>query len=117
MTKRFLACAGLLTLAFLACHIAGFRQATCILCGTYPTAGSMMGGLVYAGVYMAFTIMAPILALGGVASFLLNKGYEYFPKGLPDDHQSSVVDSLNDPQSSAWLRRKIDENWYLWFLE
>ena len=45
------------------------------------------------------------------------KGYEFFPSGLPDDRQSPVADSLDDPQSSAWLRRKIDENWYLWYLE
>jgi predicted exporter len=74
MTKRFLACAGLLTLAFLACHIAGLRQATCILCGTYPATGSVMAGLMYAGVYMTFTILAPILALGAGVAFLLDRG-------------------------------------------
>jgi hypothetical protein len=48
------------------------------------------------------------------------KGYEYFPHGLPGRFAASVVDDLEyDPkiyEPGTWLRRKIDENWYLFLL-
>ena len=48
------------------------------------------------------------------------KGYRYFPDGFPSRFEASLVESLEyDPQayeSGTWLYRKINENWYLWFL-
>jgi hypothetical protein len=48
------------------------------------------------------------------------KGYEYFPEGIPEEYESSLVDSLKyDPKThdpGTWLYREIDQHWYLWFL-
>jgi hypothetical protein len=48
------------------------------------------------------------------------KGYEYFPEGLPEKHRDRLVESLeyapDEYESGTWLYRRIDENWYLWFL-
>jgi hypothetical protein len=48
------------------------------------------------------------------------KGYEYFPDGFPARLEDSLVASLEyNPQvyeSGTWLYRKINDNWYLWFL-
>ena len=75
MKKALLASAGLLAALFLACHAAGLRESMCILSGTYPATGSAISGVVYAGVYLAFTILAPIFALGAGALFLLERGF------------------------------------------
>lgn len=72
MVKGLLLCAALIGLAFLVCHVAGFRESTSVLSGTYTGAGSVASGLVYAAAYMGFVILAPILVLGAGVSFLLD---------------------------------------------
>lgn len=62
-----------LTLAFLACHAAGLRAYTCVLCGTSPTGDvadrwSCGLGSLYMVFYYAFVLGAPTLIL---ASFIL----------------------------------------------
>jgi hypothetical protein len=53
-------------------HVAGFRECTGILSGTYPAAGAQVfWGLVYATTHMAFFLVAPILIIGaGILSLL-----------------------------------------------
>lgn len=65
MAKGLFICAAALTLVFLVEHIAGFREFTSVLSGTYPAAGaSVLWGLVYAITHMAFFIVTPILLIG-----------------------------------------------------
>lgn len=73
MVKVLFVCAGFIALVFLVCHVAGFRESTSVLSGTYTGAGSVTSGLLYAAVSMAFVIVAPILAIGAGMLFLLNR--------------------------------------------
>lgn len=72
MTRGLLVCTAALTLAFLVSHVAGFREFTSVLSGTYPAAGVAVFGLAYAAVYMGFVILAPILVIGAGVLFILN---------------------------------------------
>ena len=74
MTKGLFICTAVLTLAFLVGHIAGLREFTSVLSGTYPaTEASVFLGLIYAITHMAFFIAAPILAIGAGILFLFDR--------------------------------------------
>jgi hypothetical protein len=67
--RGLLICAGVLALVFLVSHVAGFRECTGVLCGTYSSVGlepevAATLGLVYAAAYVVLTILVPILLLG-----------------------------------------------------
>jgi hypothetical protein len=72
MTKGLFVCAGGLALVLLVSHVAGFREFTSVLSGTYPATGApVFWGLIYATTHMAFFLVAPILVVGaGILSFL-----------------------------------------------
>jgi hypothetical protein len=72
MKKEFVMCVGAFALSLLMSHIAGFRELTGVLSGTYPAAGvPVFWGLVYAKIQTAFFLTAPVLILGaGVVSLL-----------------------------------------------
>jgi len=72
MKKGLVICVGALALALLTSHIAGFRELTGVLSGTYPAAGApVFWGLIYAKTHTAFFLIAPVLILGaGIVSLL-----------------------------------------------
>jgi hypothetical protein len=72
MKKGLILCAGTLALALLVSHVAGFREFTSALSGTYPAAGApILWGLIYAITHTALFLVAPVLLLGaGVLSLL-----------------------------------------------
>jgi hypothetical protein len=72
MKKGLILCAGTLALALLVSHVAGVREFTSALSGTYPAGGvPIFWGLVYAIAHTAFFLVAPVLLLGaGVLSLL-----------------------------------------------
>ncbi|MFN2271377.1 MAG: hypothetical protein ACK2US_11105 [Anaerolineae bacterium] len=72
MVKGLFLCAGLIAVVFLVCHVAGFREYTSVLSGTYTGMGSAASGLLYAVASLAFVIVAPILAIDAGGLFLLN---------------------------------------------
>ena len=69
--QGFRAVAAALTVAFLACHAAGLRAYTCVLCGTSPT-GDVADrwacglGFLYMVFYYAFVLGAPTLLLASL---------------------------------------------------
>jgi hypothetical protein len=72
-----LSSAVVLALPFVVCHLAGFREYTCILSGTYPSVGAGAPhaarlGLLYVVAYVAYLVPAPILFLGAALLFLLD---------------------------------------------
>jgi hypothetical protein len=73
MVKGLLLCAVLLALTFLVCHIAGFREATAVLSGTYSGADSAVAGLLYAVFSLVLYIFGPILVLGAGLTTLFER--------------------------------------------
>ena len=72
--RGFLVRALVLSLVFLVCHLAGFRAYTSILCGTYPSAEwaasiQALLGLLYVIVYLAFTVLVPVLLIAATLLF------------------------------------------------
>jgi hypothetical protein len=70
--------AGVLAALFLACHLAGWREHTSILCGTAFTANvtdrySQWFGMVYVVLYLGSVIVVPILILAAGLITLINR--------------------------------------------
>jgi hypothetical protein len=71
--KGFLICAATFSALFLACHLAGFRGHTGILCGQMPP-GSRLApffGMAYVLFYFAFVLLVPVLAIAAAILALL----------------------------------------------
>jgi len=69
--RGFRIVAATLLVAFLACHLAGLRSYTCVLCGQAPTGDpadpvAFSLGALYLILYAGFAIGAPILALASL---------------------------------------------------
>ena len=74
--KGFLIRALLICLAFLVCHCAGLREYTTFLSGTTATttfAWSVVLGVTYIFLYLAFVIGVPILMLASAFLALYNR--------------------------------------------
>ena len=74
--KGFLIRALLICLAFLVCHLAGLREFTTFLSGTTATstfAWSVVLGVTYIFLYLAFTVGVPILILASAFLALYNR--------------------------------------------
>ena len=70
--------AGVLTAAYLACHFAGLREFTSVLCGTFPDPGGFpwvkgFFGLVYVFLYVAKTVLVPVLILTAAMLFVWDR--------------------------------------------
>ena len=79
--KGFFLRAMAIVLIFALCHLAGLREYTTILCGTLPTEGAsreLLAGLgfFYVIMFLAATVVAPILAIASGFMFLREKLYE-----------------------------------------
>jgi hypothetical protein len=75
ITAVLLASAAFLLGAYLACELAGLRDATSILSGTPVAGGHPVAalGLVYVAVWLAFIIACPILTLAGLIHLALDR--------------------------------------------
>lgn len=80
--RGLVARAAILSAIFAICHFAGLREFTGILCGTYPstTAPMLAAGLgfVYIIMYLAFTVVVPVLL---IAAALLSACHKLFGSG------------------------------------
>ena len=70
--------ASLLVALFLACHLAGWREHTSILCGTAFTGNvtdryTQWFGMVYVVLYFAIVIIVPVLILAAGLMALVNR--------------------------------------------
>ena len=67
-----------------------------------------------------YTVEVTAFAGGALPDDGIYKGFEFFPKGLPERSAGDVVSSLDgDPhrvEGGTRRYRKINENWYLTFL-
>jgi hypothetical protein len=76
--KGFALRAVIISLVFLVCHIAGFRSLTSVLCGMKPVTGALgyfaaLLGFVYVLMYLAFTVVAPVLLIAAGLLFLTER--------------------------------------------
>lgn len=67
-----------ISIVFLVGHLLGLREMTSILCGMDPAGGAQPGvqaflGLVYVILYLAFTVVVPILVLAAGILRLLDR--------------------------------------------
>jgi len=88
--RGFLICAAFFTIAFLACHLAGLREYTSILCGQLPegemtTAWAAHLGMEYVVFYFAFVLAVPVLAL---AAAILALFLRLFKPPIPESEQT-----------------------------
>ena len=85
--------AGLVALLFVVAHVAGWRENTCILCGTSPTGNPgdllpILLGVLYVLFYFGFVLVVPILLLGAAAQWALLR---LFPGAAPQSDAARPV--------------------------
>ena len=73
--KGFLICAATLGILFLACHAAGLREYTSILCGQSRAEDQWAPflGMGYVLFYLAFVLLVPVLVLAAAILALLQR--------------------------------------------
>ena len=105
--KGFAIRAGVLILLFLALHLAGYRDYTCIVCGTSPTGdlgdGFSAGmGVAYILLYFGAWLGAPILVTASAILYLLLRRFPPDPVPVsPVPPASTALPDSSPPSSPA----------------
>ena len=101
----FLVVAALLTSAYAALHVAGWREQVSILSGTLsPTASSaemqLAQALVYAGLYFSVVLLVPVLVMAGMLQLACRRVVRRKPAPITAKTARSV-ENENDQTEEA----------------